>query len=276
MPGFEYISSSGGYYIYENKNYIPYGFTYDYYITKEQCDTFTANERSNVMLKALVLDEEQVKKYSHLLKNVSEDFNVTYDGGETNRLIIPMTNEAYEADCKDRAENSAVYFKTDNKGFTAGISNKRENLVFFSVPYDEGWSATVNGQPAQIEKVNIGFMAVLVPAGDNTIRFEYNTPGLKNGAVVSLGAVFVLFVYLIIFKIVNKRRPASVDYPEGDALLAKWAEYELDDARIQLDKELEIRTESRDTKNKTAYSKSEVEGGFIVNIDAVENDDSES
>ncbi len=276
MPGFEYVSSSGGYYIYENKNYIPYGFTYDYYITKEQCDTFTADERSNVMLKALVLDKEQEEKYSHLFKNVSEDFNVTYDGGETNRLIIPMTKESYAADCADRAANSAVYFNTDNKGFTAGITNNRENLVFFSVPYDEGWSATVNGNPVTIEKVNIGFMAVLVPAGDNTIRFEYETPGLKMGVIISAAALFVLMVYLFVFKMINKRNPGSTEYPEGDALLQEWTEYEIEDARLKLEIEMNNRTEEIVDIPKPKHISTEFEGGFEVNLDVANDENNES
>ena len=29
---------------------------------------------------------------------------------------------------------------------------KKSKLVFFSVPYDKGWTAYVNGKPADIEK----------------------------------------------------------------------------------------------------------------------------
>ena len=52
------------------------------------------------------------------------------------------------------------------------------NLVFFSVPYDEGWTATVNGKPVDVEEVDNGLMAVPAEAGDNTIEFHYETPGL--------------------------------------------------------------------------------------------------
>lgn len=70
--------------------------------------------------------------------------------------------------------------------------------MFFSVPYDEGWSATVNGQPAQIEKVDIGFMAVRAPAGDSTIRFTYRTPGLGVGLLASGISLAVLAGYLLL------------------------------------------------------------------------------
>ena len=50
------------------------------------------------------------------------------------------------------------------------------------MPYEAGWSAAVNGEPVAIEKVNVGFMAVVVPEGDSvTIEFTYRTPGLALG-----------------------------------------------------------------------------------------------
>lgn len=58
----------------------------------------------------------------------------------------------------------------------------------FSVPYEEGWSATVNGKPAEVEKVSVGFMAVKVPAGTSQIRFNYRTPGLTLGILAGAGA----------------------------------------------------------------------------------------
>ena len=87
---------------------------------------------------------------------------------------------------------------TDSRGFTSEIDLNRENLVFYSIPYDEGWSATVDGEPAQIEKVNVGFMAVRVPEGEHTIRFDYNTPGLSTGNWVTFSCAGNALLYLLI------------------------------------------------------------------------------
>ena len=45
--------------------------------------------------------------------------------------------------------------------------------MFFSVPYDDGFTAYVNGQEADIVEVDEGLMAVLCPAGENSIDFVY-------------------------------------------------------------------------------------------------------
>ena len=76
------------------------------------------------------------------------------------------------------------------------VTASEENWVFFSVPYESGWTATVNGSPAEIRKVNVGFMAVECPVGEQVeVRFDYETPGLRHGAYISAAALVLLLVY---------------------------------------------------------------------------------
>ena len=66
------------------------------------------------------------------------------------------------------------------------------------MPYDDGFTATVNGQPAQIEKVDGGLMAVLAPAGESEIVFRYHTPGLAQSTAVTGACVVLWGIHLII------------------------------------------------------------------------------
>ena len=86
---------------------------------------------------------------------------------------------------------------------------EQENLVFYSVPYESGWTATVNGEPAEVEQVSVGFMAVRAPAGENTIRFEYRTPGLSVGILISLGAGIFLLGYCLAVWQYRKKHPEN-------------------------------------------------------------------
>ena len=70
--------------------------------------------------------------------------------------------------------------------------------MLFPVPYDDGFAATVNGQPASIEKVDNGLMAVLVPSGQGvTVEFSYRTRGLSLSAAISAAAAAVYLAYLL-------------------------------------------------------------------------------
>ncbi len=80
----------------------------------------------------------------------------------------------------------------------AGDADGDARFVFISVPYSSGWSATVDGEPAQIVKANVGFMAVEVDHHAHDVRFFYVTPGFVPGAVCSVLTVLALAIYQVV------------------------------------------------------------------------------
>lgn len=185
-------SLQNGFYVYQNEYFVPYGFTYDYYITEEYMEKFAKQDRVDMMLKGLLLTDEQIETYGHLMADLA---STGEDYGEQ------LNYSSYMNSCLERAATACSEFTTDSRGFTAKTTLKKDNLVFFSIPYDEGWSATVDGVAVPIEKVNVGFMAVPVSGDGNehTIRFTYDTPGLTVGCVTTffgllVAAALVLFV----------------------------------------------------------------------------------
>lgn len=188
MPGWSYYDTQNGIRIWQNDYFIPYGFTYDKYITKTQYEYLGQDYRHLVLLKAIVLDEKQAARHADILENISDVRQQEY------------TQYAYFDDCNSRNKLTCSSFDWDNRGFTAKIttSDKKDELVFFSIPYEDGWSATLNGKRALIERVNIGFMAVRVPKGQtSTIRFNYMTPGLRLGAIISGASLVILCIYIV-------------------------------------------------------------------------------
>lgn len=180
MPGWVYYGNQNGYDIWENLYYIPMGFTYNQYVTEEEYEECTKSSREQLMLKAIVLSDEQVQKYGYL-----------HEHGDPSSYVY--SEEAYFNDCTARKEGACSEFEYTRTGFQAEISTEKSTLVFFSVPFEGGWSATVNGKPVDVEKVNVGFMAVEVPAGESKIVFTYKTPWLSEGILFSLFSL-ILFV----------------------------------------------------------------------------------
>ena len=152
-----------------------------------------------MLVKAIGLDDEQIERYGRLLQELPES------------EVDARTYEDYVADCAARREGICSEFTAEENGFTAKITLEKENLVFFSVPYDDGFTATVNGQPAQIEKVDGGLMAVAAPAGENEIVFTYHTPGLAQSAAVAAGCTLAWVVYLFVS---HRRKPETTMKPE--------------------------------------------------------------
>jgi uncharacterized membrane protein YfhO len=62
-------------------------------------------------------------------------------------------------------------------------------VLFLSVPYSTGWSATVDGVATPIIKANVGFSGVTVSDGKHRVDLRYQTPGAQPGIVLSLIAL---------------------------------------------------------------------------------------
>jgi hypothetical protein len=82
----------------------------------------------------------------------------------------------------------------------------------YAVLLDEwtrGWSATVDGTAAHLERADVVFRAVAVPAGAHRVEMRYRTPGLRTGALLSLAGC-LLFLGLLAFRLcVSGWRPGS-------------------------------------------------------------------
>lgn len=195
MPGFEYIGKDGIYEIYENKYFVPMGYMYDSYFGDSQLEIITGTTRAKLYMQGLYLTPEQINEYGKYFTELPKTTKPS------------LTQSAYLEACTKLKENSCDSFSYDNYGFTATDIAEKEGLMVFSVPYEKGWSATVNGVPVKIENVQNGFMAVLVPKGEVNIRFTYKTPGLTLGIFVSLISLAALILYLILWKIIKKIVP---------------------------------------------------------------------
>ncbi len=193
--GFTYLTTENEFDIYRNNSYIPMGFTYDYYVDKVTFNNFNEKDRDRLMVSALYLNKKQVIKYKDILTLLPEE------------KYPVLTNEGLKADAAKRRENVCYKFTTDNKGFSAAINTPTPELVFFSVPYENGWSATVNGKEVEVENVNNGFMAVKVPAGESEIRFDYKTPGLRDGIIITIISLILLSLYVLIMKKLSPKYP---------------------------------------------------------------------
>ncbi len=274
MPGYTYIGDNGGYKIFRNEYYIPYGFTYDYFITKSDLDAINEKSRANVMLKAMLLDTDQIMKYGTYLTYIGRDYNIGEKYDSTKEDLVTSYSE-YIEDCTARAATSAYDFTTDNYGFTAKIRLEKANLVFFSVPYEEGWTAYVNGEKAEIEKVNVGFMAVLAPEGDCEIRFEYETPGLRVGIYITFAGIIIAAGYIIICFMLKKKHPEkwAVQYPEGDELKERFAEYDREDNLSALEEKTDEIDEYYNSLKDTTQEDNLFEGGFSVDVTILDDKD---
>ena len=188
VPGAVYYDTQNGFDIYENQYFIPFGFCYNNCIGDFVFKTLNYEQRRKALIRYMYLDDKDIEKYQDVLP---EEIEV---------LIDTLNDDNFVFDVEARRTNVVNNFSIDKMGFSSDIDLPEDNLVFFSIPFEKGWSATVNGKPVEIIKANVGFMAIKCNKGHNDIRFNYFTPGLREGAIVSLIGVFGFIIYVILFR----------------------------------------------------------------------------
>ena len=118
---------------------------------------------------------------------------------------------------------SPTFYRLDTKTFTEAIQKikeqpvtvstsknkvfarydvKQNTSIFFTIPYDKGWSAYQDGKKIEIKQAQTGFMKVDVPKGKGTITLSFIPNGFVVGAICS-------FTSLLLFGIYNHKRKSS-------------------------------------------------------------------
>lgn len=81
---------------------------------------------------------------------------------------------------------------------SGSITVDNTELLCLQIPFSDGWSAAVDGKPAEIKAVDIMFTGLQLEPGRHDIELSYQTPYLKAGAYVSaLGCVMFLIISII-------------------------------------------------------------------------------
>ena len=91
-------------------------------------------------------------------------------------------------------ENPVEVSSYKNK-VTVNYKVKNETSIFFTIPYDRGWSAYQNGKKLQIQQAQTGLMKIDVPEGEGTITLSFIPKGFVSGASCSLIAIIVFIFY---------------------------------------------------------------------------------
>lgn len=186
----------GIYYIYENPDFIPMGFCYDYCISREKFDSLDEDTRKGIMLKAMVVDDTSA--VSDYLEEIPEE------------EIYALNDEEFSAECAKRREKYAEKFTSDGSGFTAEITLDEPEPVFFSTAYSNNFTAYVDGEKTDFYRANIGFMAVTVPSGNHTVRFEYHSKARDIGVAASIIGTAGLAAYIVCVIIYKRKNKTEV------------------------------------------------------------------
>jgi len=106
--------------------------------------------------------------------------------------IICQPMDAFGVKLAPLQANGALSTQVDGNRVTLQFDCDGEALACLSIPYAGGWSARVDGEPAEIVPANVAFMGVKLSKGAHTVEFSFIPRGLKLGAAISLATLIAL------------------------------------------------------------------------------------
>ena len=121
-----------------------------------------------------------------------------------------IDREAYETAFSKLKSNPQFeiteYTESNLKGNI--ITEKENQTIQTTIPYDEGWKVYVDGQEVEIYKTFDALMAFDIPSvGEHTLEFKYSPNIYVKGGIISiLGLLLLIAICCLDFIVLRKRR----------------------------------------------------------------------
>ncbi|WOO41859.1 YfhO family protein [Rubellicoccus peritrichatus] len=178
------VNRFGGIGVYENPYAFPLAVPYYRYADSSLFDFYdNRHARQQLIYDTVMLDETVGREDLTGLEEVTSFATEWSD--ETRNAALQNRAKANEAFALDHFGEDTV---------EGHIVLEEPAMLVFSIPYDPGWSAWVNGEDVAIERANIGFMGVPLEAGENVVHLAYWPPFFTFSLLLCGFAIVGLFV----------------------------------------------------------------------------------
>lgn len=169
----------------------PIGYRTERYILKEDLLRIPVDQRGIALLQASVINsEDEPAVVGAAQRFTPEEMESAFSVAELVQI---------------NASGAVTEFSRDAKGFRCTASFAQDSLIYFSVPYDAGWTALVDQQKCSVIDSG-GMMLLAVPAGNHAIEFQYTTPGYHAGVVISMIAILAFVLFMVIHILSDKKQ----------------------------------------------------------------------
>ena len=137
------------------------------------------------------------KKTFNITVSFPGNSQVSFESPTFYRLDTQTLTEAIQ-----KIKEQPVTVSTSKNKVFATYDVQQDTSIFFTIPYDKGWSAYQDGKKIEIKQAQTGFMKVDVSKGKGTITLSFIPNGFITGAICS-------FTSLLLFGTYNHRRKSS-------------------------------------------------------------------
>ncbi len=202
--GYDSIANINGIKVFKNNHSLPLGFTYNTLIESNEIQRLSIFQRDIMILKAAVVQPASEKIYSdnNYQKSISNfNYKTVAD------TISNFSFAAYDSMISALKRDTLQITSFEQNEIKGTIDNAEKKLLFFSIPFDKGWKAVIDGQEQENLLVNYGFLGYSLEKGKHTVELSYHAPYYNVGIGVS---AFSLLLYAGLSWFYFKRRKETL------------------------------------------------------------------
>ena len=149
-----------------------------------------------------------------------DNANQEIDGvGKVNLRHVAVADAKFKEQLQQsvKQDDTSVVKMTQYKpnNLTYEVKSGKGGVIVFSEIYYPGWTATVDGQPVELGRVNYILRAIHVKPGIHKVVLDFHPQSLKNTEMVAYVAYAVLVLLIIIGIVVEWKRNKKVQELKG-------------------------------------------------------------
>ena len=140
--------------------------------------------------------------------------------GSARVYVCKLNEDVFEAGYEAVSRDVMTTTECTDSSMEGTISVSEDGLFYTSIPYEEGWTAAVDGEEVEITPVGNSLVAFKLSKGEHTIRLTYYPKGFWIGVAVSsicALAFACICLYVYVFRKRSKKAETakhSVEYTE--------------------------------------------------------------
>lgn len=175
-------------------------YPYDFAELESSTATVTANGQTR---QAQIGISGQYYDLGYYQKATMVTFTASFYGTKSisfqNPQVLALDTVAYKL-AVDKIKDNGVAMTVGKHSAEGTVNSKEARTLITTIPYDEGWTAKIDGKKVQTKAFQNAFVSIPIPKGKHKVTFSYLPKGFIAGAVSFVVAIGLFLLYLWMLK----------------------------------------------------------------------------
>jgi uncharacterized membrane protein YfhO len=200
VPGYELIEKVHDINIYRNIYALPLGVAFEQYLDEASLLLLPLRARDFCLLNACIVGGDATAYPD----DQSQLDLVRFDPRKARSK--QNSDQAYSAAATDLQGHALTITSFEEDHIVGNITTDGDTMLFFSIPWNAGWRARVDGKPQPVHKINIGFLGLPLRKGSHTVELSFTPYGRRTGLAITAGTALAVLLALLLAHIRRRKR----------------------------------------------------------------------